>query len=177
MPKLPIPTLTFFIAFLLMMLPCLAQSVEHVYQQPEDFIKELFKVKPKVKLLTLTKDMQTEVSSILGHAPRKLRQRYWSEDARTLWILEEIGKVDPITAGFVVKNGRIEQAKVLIYREHRGMEVRFPAFLKQFTGASLSNGNSLDRKIDGITGATLSVHAMERMARTALYFAKLSRTK
>ena len=61
-----------------------------------------------------------------------------------------------ITAGFVVKDDRIEQAKVLIYREHREMEVRFPAFLKQFTGVSLSSGNNLDRQIDGISGATLS---------------------
>ena len=106
-------------------------------------------------MLLLTKDMQSEVSRILGHAPRQLRQRYWSEGARTLWILEEIGKDDPITAGFVVKDDRIEQAKVLIYREHRGMEVRFPAFLKQFTGVSLS-GNNLDRQIDGISSATLS---------------------
>jgi len=177
MPKLSISSLTFFIAFLLMLLPCLAQAVEHVYQQPEKFINEQFKTKPKVKLILLTKEMQSEASRILGHAPRKLRQRYWTDGARTLWILEEIGKTDPITAGFVVKNGRIEQAKVLIYREHRGMEVRFPAFLKQFSGVSLSTGNSLDRKIDGITGATLSVHAMERMARTALYFDKLSSTK
>ncbi len=177
MPKLSIPPLTFFIAFLLMLSPCLAQAEEHVYQQPEEFIDELFKVKPKVKLLLLTTDMQSEVTRILGHAPRQLRQRYWSEGARTLWILEEIGKTDPITAGFVVKEGRIEQAKVLIYREHRGMEVRFPAFLKQFTGVSLSSGNGLDRQIDGIAGATLSVHAMERMARTALYFDKLSRAK
>ena len=49
--------MTFFTAFLLMLLPCLAQAVEHVYQQPEEFIDELFKVKPKVKLLLLTKDM------------------------------------------------------------------------------------------------------------------------
>lgn len=177
MPKLSIPPLTFFIACLLILLPSLAQAIEHVYQQPEEFINERFKAKPKVKLLLLTKEMQSEASRILGHAPRKLRQRYWTEGAQTVWILEEIGKTDPITAGFVVKNGRIEQAKVLIYREHRGMEVRSPAFLKQFSGVSLLVGNSLDRKIDGITGATLSVHAMERMARVALYFDKLSRTK
>ena len=128
-------------------------------------------------MLLLTKDMQSEVSRILGHAPRQLRQRYWSEGARTLWILEEIGKTDPITAGFVVKEGRIEQAKVLIYREHREMEVRFPAFLKQFTGVSLSSGIILIGKLTVFPAPRLRVHAMERMARTALYFDKLSRTK
>ena len=56
-----------------MLLPCLAQAVEHVYQQPENFINEQFKAKPKIKLILLTKEMQSEVSRILGHAPTKLR--------------------------------------------------------------------------------------------------------
>src|SRR4029077_15096181 len=33
----------------------------------------------------------------------------------------------------------------------------------------------LDREIDGIAGATLSVAAMERMARLALFFERMSR--
>ena len=69
MPKLSIPPLTFFIAFLLMLLPCLAQAVEHVYQQPEEFIDELFKVKPKVKLLLLTKDMHPRFPASLAMHP------------------------------------------------------------------------------------------------------------
>ena len=151
--------------------------MERVYQSPEDFISEVFMANPPAKLVWLTKDAQATLSDILGHAPRQLRQRYWSDHKRTLWILEEIGKEELITAGFVVQEGRIEQAKVLIYREGRGMEVRYPAFLKQFQGASLSEGNRLDRNIDGISGATLSVYAMQRMARTALYLDQLSRTK
>lgn len=154
-----------------------AEATERVYQLPEEFIAEVFMAKPPPKLLWLTKNAQLEVTDILGHAPRQLRQRYWAADGRTLWILEEIGKEELITAGFVIKEGRIESAKVLIYREGRGMEVRYPAFLKQFKGAMLSDRNHLDQKIDGISGATLSVYAMQRMARAALYFDRLSRTK
>ena len=153
------------------------EATERVYQLPEEFIAEVFMAKPPPKLLWLTKNAQLEVTDILGHAPRQLRQRYWAADGRTLWILEEIGKEELITAGFVIKEGRIESAKVLIYREGRGMEVRYPAFLKQFKGAMLSDRNHLDQKIDGISGATLSVYAMQRMARAALYFDRLSRTK
>ena len=153
------------------------EATERVYQLPEEFIAEVFMAKPPPKLLWLTKNAQLEVTDILGHAPRQLRQRYWAADGRTLWILEEIGKEELITAGFVIKEGRIESAKVLIYREGRGMEVRYPAFLKQFKGAMLSDRNHLDQKIDSISGATLSVYAMQRMARAALYFDRLSRTK
>ena len=50
------------------------------------------------------------------------------------------------------------------------MEVRYPAFLKQFEGVQLADKRRLSKRIDGIAGATLSVWAMERMARAALYF-------
>ena len=151
--------------------------MERVYQSPENFVAEVFKANPPPKLVWLTKDAQSVVSGILGHAPRQLRQRYWGDDTRTLWVLEEIGKEELITAGFVVHQGRIEQAKILAYRESRGMEVRYPAFLKQFKGAVLNSDNHLDRTIDGISGATLSVNAMQRMARVALFLDQLSRIK
>lgn len=175
--NLYIPTLRFFLALMIFSSSWPVQAMERVYQSPEDFIAEVFMANPPAKLLWLTQDAQSEVSNILGHAPRQLRQRYWSADTRTLWILEEIGKEELITAGFVVQDGRIEQAKVLVYREGRGMEVRYPAFLKQFKGAALSKGKYLGQTIDGISGATLSVYAMQRMARAALYFDQLSREK
>lgn len=150
-------------------------AMDRVYQTPDDFIVEVFPAKPRPGLLWLTAEVQAELVRILGHAPNQLRQRYWSEGNRTLWILEEIGKEDKMTAGFVVMDGKIEQAKVLIYRESRGMEVRYPAFLNQFRGSTLAGDNRLDKDIDGISGATLSVHAMQRMAREALYFDRVLR--
>lgn len=180
--NLSIPTLNIsqairLLAFSMLAWPWPTQAMDRVYQTPEQFIAEVFMFNPPAKLLWLGKEAQSEVSGILGHAPQQLRQRYWSLDTRTLWILEEVGKEEQITAGFVVKDGRIEQAKVLVYRENRGMEVRYPAFLNQFKGAALNSGNRLDRTIDGISGATLSVYAMHRMARLALYFDQLSRAK
>ena len=166
-----------FLALIAFSLSWPIYAMERVYQSPENFIAEVFKANPQPKLVWLTKDAQAVVSDILGHAPRQLRQRYWGDGTRTLWVLEEIGKEELITAGFVVHQGRIEQAKVLAYRESRGMEVRYPAFLKQFNGAALNQGKQLDKTIDGISGATLSVYAMQRMARTALYLDQLSRAK
>ena len=154
-----------------------ALAVERIYQLPEEFVTEIFVIKPSAKVLWLNKDAQAEIARILGHAPSQLRQRYWSANGVSLWIMEEIGKEEFITAGFVVQDGRIKQAKILVYRESRGMEVRYPAFLNQFTGVMLNNNNYLDRNIDGISGATLSVHAMQRMARVVLYLDQLSRAK
>ena len=146
-----------------------------VYQQPDVFVAEIFGTRPEPKVLWLTKDIQAQAAAILGHPPVQLRQRYWSGAHKSVWILEEIGKEEFITAGFVVADGRIDHVRVLVYRESRGGEVRYPAFLQLFRGAKLAPGARLDREIDGIAGATLSVGAMERMARLALFFDRMSR--
>lgn len=155
-----------------------AHALEEVYQVPERFVAEAFGGSaPKPRILWLTKDVAAVANRILGHAPPNLRQRYWSDGGRSVWVLEEIGKEEPITAGFIVENGRIAQAHVLVYRESRGAEIHYPAFLKQYQGAVLTADERLDRSIDGISGATLSVRAMGRMARLALYFDALQRAE
>ena len=147
-----------------------ARAEEQVYLAPEAFLAEAFATPPQPTVLWITAAIQPEVEKILGHPPSKLRQRYWSDGTKTVWILEEIGKEEFITAGFIVANDRIEKARVLVYRESRGGEVRYAAFLKQFEGAQLSDQRRLTKRIDGISGATLSVWAMDRMARLALFF-------
>lgn len=152
-----------------------ALAQERVLQKPESFIVEQFPDNPKPKLLWLSQQERSEVTRIFGHAPAQLRQRYWTDGTRTLWILEEIGKEELITAGLVVKQGRMEKAKILVYRENRGMEISYPAFLSQIPGISLTDDHYLTRNIDGISGATLSVQAMVRMTRAALYLDQLAR--
>lgn len=58
---------------------------------------------------------------------------------------------------------------MLIYRESGGWEVRYPVFTDQFRQASLTENGKLDVTIDGMFGATLSVNALTRLARVALY--------
>ena len=71
--------------------------------------------------------------------------------------------------GIVVDDGRIERVKVLVFRESRGWEVRHDFFTDQFRQVSLTEDRELDRHIDSISGATLSVHAITRLARLALF--------
>ena len=87
---------------------------------------------------------------------------------RSAWILDEIGKELPITIGVAVADGAIDNVRVLEFRESRGWEVRYPFFTDQFSNARLGSGQRLDRKIDGISGATLSVRAVTRIASIAL---------
>jgi FMN-binding domain len=124
---------------------------------------------PQMHTLWLTHETRTAAEEAVGWAPTTLRLRYWQVGERTAWILEDIGKDKPITLGVVVAAARIERVEVLAFRESRGWEIRYPFFTSQFSGLSLAPDGYLSKHIDGITGATLSVRAVERVARLALW--------
>lgn len=139
------------------------------YMAPDAFVEASFEgTPPDPQVVWLTGELRERAKAILGHPPDTLRVRYWARDGRSVWILEEIGKEKPITTGYVVEDGAIRNVKVLIYRETRGWEVRYPFFTDQFNDATLSSDLELDTQIDGISGATLSVSALKRLARLAL---------
>ena len=141
-----------------------------VYLKPEKFIDQVFDNNPPTQdKLWITKLLKAEINNILEHDLGVIRLRYWDDGDKTAWILEDIGRDKPITVGFVVKDKKIEQLNVLIFRESRGWEVKYPFFTDQYKQSSLTTGNQLDRKIDGISGATLSVKALTKLARLALY--------
>lgn len=144
---------------------------EDVYQTPEAFIAESFPAPSSMFSLVLKPDetLIPKISKIMGSHYKPGPFPYWKDGGRTVWILEDIGKFEPITAGFLVgSDGRLERVKVLIYRESHGWEVRHDFFTRQFEGAGLKRERKLDQPIDGISGATLSVDALKRMSALAL---------
>ena len=153
----------------LLLLTVSSLSARGIYQTNENFILEVFTNNPpENSSIILSGDVRKKVSTILGHPYGGLIIKYWEKEGRTAWILEEIGKSEPITFGIVIKNNKIEKIKVLAFRESRGWEVRYPAFTKQFNGVGL-DGDKLDKRIDGISGATLSFWAMTGVSRVALF--------
>ncbi len=84
-------------------------------------------------------------------------------------ILNEIGKTRPIT--FIVgvtPQGAVRNVEIMTYREPRGGEVRHKRFLRQYRGKRLSNPLQSPQDIINITGATLSVRAINRGIKKAL---------
>ncbi|MCP4045098.1 MAG: FMN-binding protein [Gammaproteobacteria bacterium] len=145
-------------------------SAATVYETHADFLSRAFSGSPpEPAIVWLSGERKTSVRQLLGHDYAALRLRYWCRAQRTAWVLEEVGKDLPITVGVIVEKDHIKSLRVLTYRENRGGEVSTPAFTDQFSGVSLTSGNSLDQTIDGITGATLSVQALSRLAAVALY--------
>ncbi|MBU2478624.1 MAG: FMN-binding protein [Gammaproteobacteria bacterium] len=159
-----------FATLLSLLLTVQAAWAGGTYQTPEDFLSEVFAgTTPEPSVLWLTGEVRAATTKILGHEPNQLRVRYWTQGQRSAWILDEIGKEQPITTGYVVNAGQIEQVRVLIFRESRGWEVKYPFFTDQFMHIGLTPELKLNKQIDGVSGATLSVRALTNLARLALY--------
>lgn len=159
------------IAFtLLLLIPLDAFAQRGVFLSVDDFLAQHFSSPPTAKMLWLNPAQQQQAESVL-HRRFGLRTRYYQTGQRTAWVLEEIGKELPITVGVVVEHNAIKHLQVLEFREVRGGEVRHQFFTDQFNGTALeANELALNRRIDGVTGATLSVRALKKIARLALYF-------
>ena len=159
-----------FLVILLFLTSIGTSAAKGVYQTQADFLNEVFAGEvPKPKLIWITGNIRKVATDILQHKPARLRVRYWAKDKHSAWVLEEIGKEQPITVGIVIKDGQIEGLRVLAFRESRGDEVRHDFFTRQFAQAKLKADLQLTKSIDGISGATLSVRALQKLARLALY--------
>jgi hypothetical protein len=144
-------------------------SADEALLSKEQFLEKAFGEKEvKKKSLRFKDEVKNTAQKIMGSKYKKVLMRYWIDDQRTAWILNRIGKVKQITAGFIIENCKIVSIHVLVYRESHGWEVKYPSFRDQFKGISMSNEYKLDKGIDGISGATLSVNSMRIMANLAL---------
>ena len=147
-----------------------------VYMTNEQFFEQVSKQNPsakfKTKTIWLKKTIQSKITNILDHKYPKLRLRYKisknNDSPTSIWYLDEIGKERPITFGVSVKDDRIQAIRVLEFRESRGYEINIPSFASQFENIGVDEKKNLDKNIDGITGATMSVSAMKKVARLAI---------
>lgn len=159
----------YFFVFLLFLIPTSSFCGE-IYKKPKDFVFDSFGGKiPKIQTLNLNEDDIHNIKLITKQKYNIKKVRYWQEGTKIAFILEDIGKTKPITTGYLIENSEINEVKVLIYRESHGWEVKYPFFTNQFKEVSLDDNNKLSKHIESISGATLSVNALKRMAKIALY--------
>jgi hypothetical protein len=147
---------------------------ETVYQSPAEFLGEYLPGCSQ-QTLWLNSQLKSEIERLVDHPWPGLRARYCQGGEKTAWILDEIGKTEPITSGIVIDRGKVERVRVLVFRESRGSEVHRGAFVRQYENAALGDNKALDRPIDGITGATLSVYALNRQVKLALLLDRVAR--
>lgn len=156
---------------------CSQQVFAKIYLSADAFVDQVAQLnhKPlsfKDSTLWLNQAIQSEIKSILDRPYAKLRLRYKISESQpsptTIWFLDEIGKERPISFAVAVKNQQIVRIKVLEFRESRGYEIHIPAFSQQFDNIGVDQNGQLNKNIDGITGATMSVNAMKKISRVAL---------
>ncbi len=156
-----------------------AQSLQAAqYMSAQQFLQAAFEQKTyNTQTLWLDEDLKRKAADIMRRNWHSFRVRYWTAADKTAWILDEIGKERPITIGVVVQNQKIISLKILEFRESRGYEVRHSFFTQQFQGLALQPDKAdLNGHVDGITGATLSVRAVKKVATLALFFHTLTPT-
>lgn len=132
-----------------------------------------------------TPELRNEVLKLVGRKPSIWEPFYFAYIAKRggqrigyAIVCEEIGRDRPIT--FIVAanlNGTIKDVAIMVYRETRGGEVRYPGFTRQFKGKSLENPIQGQSDIRNIAGATLSVRAMGTGVRKALAVLRLTMMK
>jgi hypothetical protein len=133
-----------------------------------DFLDQTFKSEtPKPKRFWANKETQQFIKTQFNPSQIKLSYRYWQNDETTVWILDELGKERDITTAIVIKNDKIAKVQVLIYRESRGGQVQNNRFTQQYNNKTSTN--NFTKEIDSISGATLSVNALNKQVRMALW--------
>ena len=138
-------------------------------EAPEQFVEAVLGQLPAEQKIRLSGDLQQGVKEAYGGRYPGFSVSYWQQGNRRVWALKARGKHGFVHAGFVTQEGRIVQVRVLSSKEQRGRMIETPRFLDQFAGVGLKGGAALDKRIDGISGATYSVNAVKKMARVALY--------
>ncbi|OUU61694.1 MAG: hypothetical protein CBC22_06555 [Alphaproteobacteria bacterium TMED62] len=170
--------LIYMIKFFIILFSTLTLSTTAITKQTDaevNFLNKIFKNQiPKKERLIVKGEYKQKIKAIMGSKYKKRMFSYWQNNTEQVWILNSIGKYKPITAAFITDKCKVKSSHVLVYREQHGYEIKYPAFLLQFKETEMDKTLKLNTKIDNISGATLSVNSMKRMARTALLLSKLS---
>ncbi len=125
--------------------------------------------------ITLTMKKMALPARARKSAEKKVRQRFFkkwlygwriSRNDSTLAyaLLDNVkGKAMPITFLVVFNpDGDIRATRIIKYREAIGGAVQNLSWLRQFSGLTADSSYTVGRKIDGISGATISVHSVTR---------------
>ena len=124
---------------------------------------------PMHSYIILKDDIEEGVNKILKDTYHLPVIKYWRSGKKVGFILEAIGKHEFITTGFTVEDNKISDAKVLVYRENYGYEIKYDMFINQIEGNSLKGNGLLVGRIANISGATLSVNSMRKLSKLSLF--------
>jgi len=150
---------------------------EHVHHTREEAIDKIFGNGHRVSSsnFVVSSEQKVAIESKLGWVLTQNEYVIWSvhSEKNTLLgyaiVLHELGKHQPITfLTAVTPSFKVKDFLLLVYREHRGDEVKKRRFRKQFWGLGRDDSMLIDIDIDGITGATISCWSIAEGVKKAL---------
>jgi Na+-translocating ferredoxin:NAD+ oxidoreductase RnfG subunit len=152
---------------------------EEVYLTPDEAPLAIFPEGTSVlkRVVPITPALRANVEALIAPTQPSLWEGsipiyVVSEDGKPVGyavLVNEIGKHRPIT--FVVgvtPDEKVKGVEIMVYREPKGGEVRMKGFLKQYRGKDIGQPILAGRDITNISGATLSVRAVNRGTKKAL---------
>lgn len=144
----------------------LAESLRETFPKASRFETETHPLEDSVRV-RLAEQLGRPVTEDTVRVHRAL-----GADGRLLgyaMVSEEIGKYRPITFMVgVAPDLEVERVTILVYRESHGGDVRRDRFLGQYRGKSVDSPLRVNRDILNISGATLSVRALNYGVRKVL---------
>ncbi|MBD3226105.1 MAG: FMN-binding protein [Caldithrix sp.] len=144
-------------------------TIRNQFKQAITLQFDKYQLPPDIK-----KDIEKEVHQSFFMDQVYLWQIFRQDSLVGYALLDNVrGKSLPITF-MVLFNGRAEitSSHIVKYRESIGGAVSNPQWQKQFTGKDASSGFSVGDHIDGISGATISVHAVSKGIRKLALLAR-----
>ena len=139
---------------------------KEIFPEGERFVREARVIPEKVKA-TLTERLgrPIEEDSVVVDLVYSVDGEFLGYAA----VGDEVGKYRPITFLVGIDPAfRVEGVVVMVFRESRGGQVRRSRFLRQYRGKSSADPVRINRDIVNITGATLSVRALNFGVRKAI---------
>ncbi len=147
---------------------------ETIEQKKRTFLEKVFQGSPpEPGYLWITASARSKIEKILLHEYRGLRIKYWEKKKETVWILEDIAKEKPVYAGIITCEEKISHLDIVFSSGRWGKQVQNANFTDQFENIGIDEKSNLNKQIDGISGATLSVDVVSRLARLALLLEKI----
>ena len=136
----------------------------------EKYILEQFQMDAKIEIhtLKLEKKIKSKIQVLSKQKFYRDKLYYWkiSENDSTIayaFIDNVIGKSMPITFMVILGiNGNIIKTTIIKYREAYGSEIKNLGWLAQFNNRNNQSSYIVDKDIDGISGATISVNSISK---------------
>ncbi len=151
---------------------------ETVDQKKSLYLEEIFQGSPpEPGYLWITPLIRPKIEAVIMHGYNGFRIKYWDKDDETVWILEDVAKEKPVCVGLITYQEKINRLDIIFSTGKWGRQVQNINFTNQFNNIEIDENGILNKHIDGISGATLSVNVLSRLAQLALLLDKIKHSQ